>query len=253
MPAECRQCGHDVTSHAMANQGRTNLPCEYPSCDCPDFTESSPTEWGEAPELWHYCLDGKVREYSSLLCSSGPMGHGKDFSPVQELARLQAERDEAVEWKKKAIWAIKILEQWRDGHYELRYMQQEADAFLARIRAGSDSKVSPIAEKMGLTIEDFREAWKDAPVVYNRRSSDAELATLRSQLATIPANPTAPITAEWLREVWGFEQKGNYMKRGRIKWFDGELALDSLLVPITTRHQFTQLMLALGLQPKGDV
>lgn len=40
---ECRVCKHDVAFHASATQGRRNLPCEYPSCDCEDFTEPTPT------------------------------------------------------------------------------------------------------------------------------------------------------------------------------------------------------------------
>ena len=76
--------------------------------------------------------------------------------------------------------------------------------------------------------------------------------------ATIPADATAPITAEWLREAWGFS--GNDIVVGLWKesyWMD-ELAdgwrlslNDYRFTPrFTTRHQFTQLAACLGIQPQ---
>lgn len=80
-------------------------------------------------------------------------------------------------------------------------------------------------------------------------------------LATIPANPTAPITPEWLREVWGFDSPisgaWNHSRiNGTFCFEDGGLSwwhVGNRTATITTRHQFTQLANALGLQPKGDV
>ena len=82
-------------------------------------------------------------------------------------------------------------------------------------------------------------------------------------LSTIPANPMAPITAEWLREVWGFT-KAEWSRRDVLENGHAEMTPmkgfwlyedDNLAWPhsLTTRHQFTQLAAALGLQPKGDV
>ena len=36
--SEICKCGHYKKSHAIAGQGRSNLPCEHPDCDCDNFT-----------------------------------------------------------------------------------------------------------------------------------------------------------------------------------------------------------------------
>lgn len=103
----------------------------------------------------------------------------------------------------------------------------------------------------------------DPDIAYGKRDDAGMLLALHI-LATIPERPGDEITAEWLRECWGFEDNchEDYIeqawelrtKYGRIAvWnFNGEdwrlRDMDSF--PLTTRHQVAQLMAALGIDPR---
>lgn len=76
--------------------------------------------------------------------------------------------------------------------------------------------------------------------------------------ATIPADATAPITAEWLREVWGWEEGGAYLYsrcgtwwacKSIRAWAIGQRGADIFAI-IDTRHQFAAIFTALGIQPQ---
>lgn len=92
-------------------------------------------------------------------------------------------------------------------------------------------------------------------------------------LASIPPNPDAPVTADWLREVWGTEEEFydgqmyywltvgigdcclnvEFSDDGciRVYLYDaGAERIATELPHITSKHQFTQLAAALGLKPK---
>lgn len=77
-------------------------------------------------------------------------------------------------------------------------------------------------------------------------------------LATIPADATAPITAEWLREAWRFYSNDDVHGMWRESFWMDELAdgwrlslNDYRFTPrFTTRHQFAQLAACLGIQPQ---
>lgn len=96
----------------------------------------------------------------------------------------------------------------------------------------------------------------DHPYSGDGPEQDNDAITLATfALVTIPANPTAPITPEWLRECWGFESFGQRSvvletKTIRLTWKEIPMSFGATLESITTRHQFTQLATALGLQPK---
>ena len=86
-------------------------------------------------------------------------------------------------------------------------------------------------------------------------------------LATIQPDAEQPVTAEWLREVWGFKYmeddnefylEHNYNeysvvmnKDGIATFYLGAVSCDAWPHDIHCRHQFTQLMTALGITPRG--
>ena len=89
-------------------------------------------------------------------------------------------------------------------------------------------------------------------------------------LATIDPSPDEPITAEWLREVWGFEEYSVYGSVTRLCVAVGEIMVrmhphtdgwdcygDDFELPnlLTTRQQFCDLARCLGIprkQPKPE-
>lgn len=84
-------------------------------------------------------------------------------------------------------------------------------------------------------------------------------------LETIPADAESPVTADWLREEWGWDSHGTasmHYDRDEFTalcWSDDGLSFVAKTYkmrcytkgfPITTRHQFRQLAGILGIQPK---
>ena len=65
---------------------------------------------------------------------------------------------------------------------------------------------------------------------------------------------TEPVTAEWLRETWGWkaDADGRSASHGVFWWWRwGELLIGTARFKgVTTQAKFTMLMLPLGLQPK---
>lgn len=115
--------------------------------------------------------------------------------------------------------------------------------------------ISPTAP--GSELERVREAAIRLGAPGYREVSDVEL--VRDYVfATVPADGHLPITAEWLRECWGFYspidgawRHGNltgtfcFEDDGLSWWHVGNRTAN-----ITTRHQFAQIMAALGIEPK---
>ena len=86
-------------------------------------------------------------------------------------------------------------------------------------------------------------------------------------LAIIDPSPDEPITADWLREVWGAEELNDGVVQARILFSSHppyigsvELGRDAILIcetptAITTRQQFCDLARCLGIsrkQPRKD-
>lgn len=104
---------------------------------------------------------------------------------------------------------------------------------------------------------------------------EADIDTLRDYaLSAIPPDPDAAMTAEWLQEVWGVDEEfydgqmyywlpvgigdcclnTEFADDGgiRVYLYDaGAERIATELPCITTRHQFTQLVNALGITPKA--
>lgn len=71
----------------------------------------------------------------------------------------------------------------------------------------------------------------------------------------LPLLSDEPVTAEWLRETWGWKNHGADASFGVLWWWRwGELCIGGAKFNgITTQGQFTLLALGLGLTPKeGD-